>query len=184
MILTMAARLAVLFACLAGASALEQQVAANPIRKVVTMLQAMQKKVTAEGEKEQELFEKFMCYCKNGASTSQKSIADAEAKAPQLAADIEAGEAEVKQLKADIKQAQADRAAAKSAMAEATAIREKEAATFAAYKSEAEANQAAANAAAAAVDKGMAGAFLQTNAAQTLKKLADENQEMSEDSRE
>ena len=38
--------------------------AANPIRKVVTMLQNMQTKVTEEGKKEQDLFEKFMCYCK------------------------------------------------------------------------------------------------------------------------
>eukprot|EP00425_Heterocapsa_triquetra_P009464 CAMPEP_0195130618 /NCGR_PEP_ID=MMETSP0448-20130528/143541_1 /TAXON_ID=66468 /ORGANISM="Heterocapsa triquestra, Strain CCMP 448" /LENGTH=74 /DNA_ID=CAMNT_0040168535 /DNA_START=11 /DNA_END=232 /DNA_ORIENTATION=- len=37
---------------------------ANPIRKVVTMLQNMQMKVTEEGEKEKELYNKFMCYCK------------------------------------------------------------------------------------------------------------------------
>jgi hypothetical protein len=55
----------------------QQQVAANPIRKVVTMLQAMEKKVTAEGEKETELFEKFMCYCKNGDEALAASIADA-----------------------------------------------------------------------------------------------------------
>ena len=35
---------------------------ANPIRRVVNMLQAMQKKVVAEGEKEEELFQKFICY--------------------------------------------------------------------------------------------------------------------------
>merc|ERR1719379_954652 len=97
--------------------------AANPIRKVVTMLQAMEKKVSAEGEKEQELFDKFMCYCKNGDEALAKSIADAEAKAPQLVSDIEAGEAEVKQLKSDLKDHQTDRAAAKTAMAEATNIR-------------------------------------------------------------
>ena len=33
--------------------------AANPIRKVVTMLQNVQKKVEAEGKKEAEMFEKF-----------------------------------------------------------------------------------------------------------------------------
>jgi hypothetical protein len=41
----------------------------NPIRKVVTMLQNMQKKVEVEGKKEEELFEKFMCYCKGGKDT-------------------------------------------------------------------------------------------------------------------
>ena len=42
------------------------RLAVNPIRRVVTMLQSMQKKVEAEGEKEKTLFDKFMCYCKNG----------------------------------------------------------------------------------------------------------------------
>merc|ERR1719214_500187 len=94
------------------------------------MLQAMQKKVTAEGEKEEELFEKFMCYCKNGDEALAKSIADAEAKAPALVADIEEAESQVKQLKADLKSHQTDRAAAKSTMAEATSIRNKEAESF------------------------------------------------------
>merc|ERR1719389_1351238 len=133
----MALRLAVIALALGCATAAEEQVAANPIRKVVTMLQAMQKKVTAEGEKETELFEKFMCYCKNSDGALAKSIADAEDKIGQVTADIEAGEAEVKQLKADLKSHQADRAAAKAAMAEATKIREKEAADFAALKAKA-----------------------------------------------
>merc|ERR1719405_419884 len=149
----------------------EQQVAANPIRKVVTMLQAMEKKVTAEGEKETELFEKFMCYCKNGDEALAKSIADAEEKVGQLPKDIEAAENEVKQLKADLKQHQTDRAAAKTAMAEATKIREKEAASFASLKAEADANIAAATKATAAVEKGMGGSFLQTQAAQVLRNL-------------
>merc|ERR1740138_95928 len=104
------------------------------------MLQAMQKKVTQEGETEEKLFEKFMCYCKNGDSALAKSIADAEAKVPSVTADIEEAEAQVKQLKADLKSHQTDRAAAKAAMAEATSIREKEASTFAALKAEADAN--------------------------------------------
>merc|ERR1719305_1363102 len=94
-----------LVASMGGAAAkLQQQeaVAVNPIRKVVTMLQAMEKKVTAEGEKEKELFDKFMCYCKNGDEALAKSISDAERKAPALAADIQAAEDQVKQLKLDL----------------------------------------------------------------------------------
>merc|ERR1719486_1125353 len=68
------------------------RLAANPIRRVVTMLQAMQKKVTAEGEKEEELFDKFMCYCKNGKGTLEASIETAKNTNDQLAADIEAAE--------------------------------------------------------------------------------------------
>jgi len=59
-------------------------VSANPIRKVVTMIQRMQKQVEEQGEKEKDLFEKFMCYCQSGTADLQKSIADAETKIPQL----------------------------------------------------------------------------------------------------
>jgi len=154
-----------------GAMAAEQEMQANPIRKVVTMLQALQKKVEGEGEKEKELYDKFMCYCKNGDETLAKSISAAEAKAPAVSGDIDAAEAQVKQLKSDLKSHQSDRAAAKAAMAEATSIREKEAATFAALKSEAEANIAAVNKATAAIEKGMAGSFLQTSDAQLLRNM-------------
>merc|ERR1719262_1196906 len=135
------------------------------------MLQMMTKKITAEGEKEQKLFDKFMCYCKHGDEALAKSIADAEAKVPAVGADIEEAEAQVKQLKQDLKSHQTDRAAAKAAMAEATNIREKEASTFAALKAELDANIAAVGKATAAIEKGMAGSFLQTTEAQVLKKL-------------
>merc|ERR1719421_1378214 len=139
------------------------------------MLQAMEKKVAAEGKKETELFEKFMCYCQSSDGALAKSISDAEAKIGQVTADIEAGENEVKQLKSDLKQHQTDRATAKAAMAEATKIREKEAADFAALKAEADANIAAASKATAAVEKGMSGSFLQTAAAQVLRNLVVSN---------
>jgi len=36
----------------------------NPIRRIVNLLQTMQKEVEAEVEKDEEMHEKFMCYCK------------------------------------------------------------------------------------------------------------------------
>merc|ERR1719387_2743414 len=144
---------------------------ANPIRKVVTMLQMMMKKVEAEGEKEEELFEKFMCYCKNGIATLEKTIGDAEAKIPQLESSIKQAEEMKAQLEEDIKNHQADRAAAKAAMAKATAQREKEAAAFAKEHAESLANIDAAKKATAAISKGMAGGFLQTSAAAVLRKM-------------
>ena len=146
------------------------KVAANPIRKVVTMMQALQAKVEAEGEIEKELYDKYMCYCKNGASALAKSIADAEAKGPELTAAIEEATGKLAQLKEDIKSHQADRTAAKTAMAEATAVREKEAAAFAAATGDLKTNLAGLGKAIAAIEKGMAG-FLQTSAASLLKKI-------------
>jgi chromosome segregation ATPase len=155
-----------------GGNAVQATIAAaNPIRKVVTMLQAMQKKVAAEGEKEKELYEKFMCYCKNSGFTLGKGIAEAEAKVPAVGSDISESEARLAQLKQDIKNHQADRAAAKSAMAEATALREKEAAAFSAEKSELDANIGALKGAIQAIEKGMSGTFLQTATAKQLQRL-------------
>merc|ERR1719343_161935 len=155
----------------------EVQVSANPIRKVVTMLQNMVKKVEAEGEKEKELFEKYMCYCKTSGGDLAKSISDAGTKMPELEADIKEKTAKKAQLDEDIKQHQADRAAAKEAMASATALREKEAAAYAKESSEDSANIAAIEKATAAIEKGMGSAFLQTNTASILLHLAEKRQE-------
>merc|ERR1719313_3058411 len=134
------------------------------------MMQMMMKKIEAEGEKEKELFEKYMCWCKSGGAALAKSIADAEEKIPQVMSDIEAAEAEMKQLKLDVEQHKKDRADAKAAMAEATAVREKEAAAFAKENAEFLANIDAITRAIAALEKGMAG-FLQTSAATVLRRL-------------
>merc|ERR1719356_830003 len=150
----------------------ESRLAVNPIRRVVTLLQNMQKKVEAEGEKEQELFDKFMCYCKNGKGDLEASIEAAKTKNDALMSSIEETAATLKQTKADLKTAQEDRAAAKGAVAKATSLREKEAAAYAKESGDFKTNIAAMKKATAAISKGMGGAFLQTSAASVLKKLS------------
>merc|ERR1719247_1361526 len=136
------------------------------------MFQNMEKKVQAEGEKEQALFDKYMCYCKSSGGDLAKSIGDADTKIPQLGADIKEAEAKQAQLKEDLKQHQVDRSAAKQAVADATALREKEAAAYAKEASEAKANIAAVTGAIKALEKGMAGGFLQTRGASILRHLS------------
>jgi chromosome segregation ATPase len=148
------------------------QSAANPIRRVVTMLQSMQKKVTEEGEKEKELFEKFMCYCKNGKGDLEGSIAAGKNKNEQLTAAIKETDAALTQTKADLKTAQGDRADAKAAVAKAEALRAKEAAAYAKESSDLKTNIAAMKSATSAIEKGMGGAFLQTSTAAVLKQLS------------
>merc|ERR1719371_104447 len=82
---------------------------ANPIRKGVTMLQDMQKTVEGEGKKEEDLFDKFMCYCSNGEGALQASIDAGETQIEQLAAAVERGTAEKSQLDQDVAQHKADR---------------------------------------------------------------------------
>jgi len=147
----------------------EVKAAANPVRKVVTMLQNMQKKVEEEGETEKKLYEKFMCYCQNGGKDLETSIGAAEDKVSTLPSEITAQEERLTQLKDEIKKAQTERAAAKRAMKKATAVREKEAAEFAKMKAEADSNMVATAKAIAALEKGVGAGFLQTRTAQDLR---------------
>merc|ERR1719223_2527767 len=63
-------------------------------------------------------------------------------------------------------------AEAKDTIAQATALREREASAYAKVKSDAEANIGALSGAIPAIEKGMAGAFLQTAAASVLRRLS------------
>merc|ERR1719421_797130 len=139
----------------------------------------MQKKVEAEGEKEKELFDKFMCYCKNSGGDLAKGIADSEDKVSELPSAIEEAEASLKHLK----KAQTDRAAAKAAIAEATAIREKEAATFASESGDLKTNIAAVKKAVGALEAGAKGAFLQTESAQVLMNLVQSDDKLDDEDR-
>jgi chromosome segregation ATPase len=162
-------RIVAFLACLAGCQAAAIQ--ANPVRKVVTLLQKMQKQVEMEGEKEKELYDKFMCYCKTGSGDLQASIDAAEVKIPALGKQIEAAEAQKKETEETLAGARKDRDEAKAAMAAATAQREKEAASFAKFQTDTIANIGAIVKAVAALEKGASGSFLQTGSAAVLKKI-------------
>merc|ERR550514_1604577 len=94
---------------LASSSRSGVELGANPIRRVVTMLQMMAKKVEAEGKKQDELFEKFFCYCDSSKATLAKSIEDAETKIPQLESDIKESIEEKAKLDQDLVTHKADR---------------------------------------------------------------------------
>jgi len=144
---------------------------ANPIRKVVTMLQSMQTKVQEEGEKEQAMYDKYMCYCKTAGGDLQASIDKAGSSISELGNKIKAAEEQKVVLGEELKTAQSDRTAAKAAMAEATAVREKEAAAYAIEKADADKDIAAVDKAITAISTGMAGSFLQATGAQMLKQI-------------
>jgi peptidoglycan hydrolase CwlO-like protein len=166
-------RVATLGLLLAGcADAAEMEHRANPIRKVVTMLQMMQNKVTAEGKKAEEIYDKFMCYCDNADTLLAGAIETAENKIPQLEAMVGKDVEMKKQLETDVKNHKADREAAKTAIAEATALREKEAAAFAKASGDLKTNIAALEKAIPAIEKGMGSGFLQTTSASVVKQLS------------
>merc|ERR1719399_1164433 len=160
---------AVMMMLLGAVSATETSV--NPIRRVVTLMQEMQKEVEAEGETEKELFEKFMCYCKGNNESLKKQAADATAAADELTAKVESETGEKKQVDQDLATAKKDRADAKADLSKATKLREKEAAAYAESSSDAKTNLEATGKAIVALEKGMGASFLQSAQAAVLKNM-------------
>merc|ERR1719326_2267182 len=97
---------------LLGSGSADASLGANPIRKVVTLMQNMQKEIEETGKKEKELFEKFMCYCSNNNGALAKSVEDGKAKIDQLSAQLKSDEAEKTQNQLDLVQHKKDREAA------------------------------------------------------------------------
>merc|ERR1719156_490373 len=155
------------------ASAAEQQtMGANPIRKIVTLMQNMQKEIEAEGAKEKELFEKFMCFCSGNSGDLTKKAADAKAAIEELGAKLKAEEAEKVQIGQELIDHKKDREAAGADIEEATMLRGKEADEFATFKADSETNIAAMGKALAFLEKGMGGAsFMQLPGAAKLHHL-------------
>eukprot|EP00747_Dinoflagellata_sp_TGD_P159418 gnl/TRDRNA2_/TRDRNA2_177886_c3_seq4.p1 gnl/TRDRNA2_/TRDRNA2_177886_c3~~gnl/TRDRNA2_/TRDRNA2_177886_c3_seq4.p1 ORF type:complete len:692 (+),score=271.79 gnl/TRDRNA2_/TRDRNA2_177886_c3_seq4:93-2168(+) len=181
-------RIATFLVLLAGANAAESKagahMTANPIRKIVTMLQLMVKKVEAEGEKEQKIFDDFMCYCNNGATALESSISAGKDKIPKVESDLEKTTAEKSQLESDVTKHKSDREAAKKAIATATEVREKEAKAFAEKSGDYKANIAAMKKAVAAIEKGSGGAFLQTQSAVVLRQITENAESISDTDRD
>lgn len=140
---------------------LRAEIEANPIRKVVTILQDMQKELEAEGDKEKGLFEKFMCYCDGNTEGMTKSVEEAAHTITELKSKLEAEKAEKSQLDQELVQHKADRAAAKKDLETAASIRAKEHEDFLALTGDQKENLEAMTGALAALEKGMGSSFIQ-----------------------
>jgi len=145
---------------------------ANPIRRVVNMLQAMQEKVEDEGEQEKELCEKFACYVKKNSAALEGSIAEAKNKISQLDSQVKEDTAAKTQIDEELANHKTDRSEAQTAVQNATKQREKENAIYVKESGDAGANIKALGKAVKAIEEGLGGAaFLQTADGNVLKKL-------------
>jgi len=149
----------------------EAELRANPIRKVVTMLQDMQKTVESEGQKEEELFEKFMCYCSGGEEKLTAAIDQGKAQISSLTSMIERGSGQKSQLDQDLATHKSDREEAQKTIQESTALREKEAAEFGASSGDMKSNIAAMAGAIDSLNKGLSAALLQTGVGNMLRNI-------------
>jgi chromosome segregation ATPase len=143
----------------------------NPIRRIVNLLQMMAKEIEVDGEKDEEMHEKYICYCETNLKKLADGVTALQEQVPQIESSIEEAVSTKSQIESDLVKHKKDREDAKAAIADATAQREKEKAAFDAENAEDMANVAACGKAITAIEKGMASMFLQSGAANTLKNL-------------
>jgi hypothetical protein len=156
----MSTRGLVLLFMLGLSSANAAKVQANPIRKIVTLMQDMQKEIEAEGEKEKVLYDNFMCFCETGSGDLAKTAEGAKAKIDETSATLETDTAEKATLDQELVEHKADREGATKDQAEAQAIRSKENEEYAATAAESKANIGSLSGAIPALEKGMGAASL------------------------
>jgi chromosome segregation ATPase len=154
-----------------SATALELTAHENPIRRIVNLLQSTQKKVEDEGEQQEEMFEKFVCYCDTNSKNLAASVQDLTDAVPQNEASVKSKSEQKTQMEEELKVHKKDRSDANAAIAASEEQRAKDKAAFDAYSTEAKANLAAMKKAVAAIRKGMGEAFLQSSAANVLQKI-------------
>merc|ERR1719272_2250095 len=117
-------------------AAIAEESQSNPLGKVFELMNALEAKIVKEGEAEAKAFKEFFQWCdsssqnlnneiKNG-KTAQEKL---EAKIGELTSDIDVSESEIEKLAAAISTNDGE-------LSEATAIRNKEAADFAASEKE------------------------------------------------
>merc|ERR1719407_183172 len=114
----------------------------------------MAKEIETDGEKDEEMHEKYICYCETNLKKLVDGVAALEDEIPQIEASIEEAVSTKTQLEADLVKHKKDREDAKAAIADATAQREKEATSFGEESTEDKANIAACGKAITAIEKG------------------------------
>jgi len=117
---------------LAGAPA----VAADPLGKVYELMNALEAKITKEGEEEAKAFKDYVEWCDDAAANLRNEIKTGETKKEELEATISKCSADIEANTVKIEELSGAIAADEKELKEATAIRNKEVATFEASEKE------------------------------------------------
>jgi len=117
---------------LAGAPA----VSADPLGKVYELMNALEAKITKEGEEEAKAFKDYVEWCDDAAANLRNEIKTGENKQEELEATISKCKADIEANTVKIEELSGAISADEKELAEATAIRKKERATFEASEKE------------------------------------------------
>jgi len=102
----------------------------SPVKRVVGLLEKMKAELTAEADKEAEMYDKMVCWCETSEKEKTTAVAQAEATIQDLQAEIEERSARFGTLGTEIDALKKQIAEDTAALKQAQAIREKEAGEF------------------------------------------------------
>jgi len=157
---------------------------ANPIRKIITLMQDMQKEIATEGAKEKVLYDKFMCFCNDNSGSMQAKLEAGQDKITELTANIKQEKAEKAQLEQDLVQHNADAEGAKQDLDKATNLHKKELKEMSSSLADAKTNLASITNVIPTLEKGMGSAsFAQMPESHRLRQLVESSQSMSSSDR-
>jgi len=145
-------------------------VAPNPIRKVVGLMQDMQKEIQGEMDKEKALFEKFMCICTEYPAMLSDTVETGKKTIERLAGQLEEEKAEKDQLDQDLKGHNEDKASAEADLGKASNLREKEQTEYESASASGKANVKVLSKMIPAIEKGRA-ALLEDASAANIPKV-------------
>merc|ERR1719472_723528 len=117
---------------LAGAPA----VSADPLGKVYELMNALEAKITKEGEQEAKAFKDYVEWCDDAAANLRNEIKTGENKQEELEATISKCKADIEANTVKIEELSSAISADEKELKEATSIRNKELATFQAAEKE------------------------------------------------
>merc|ERR1719327_1612784 len=120
----------VVFALLLALSPAVYAAKTDPLGKVFQLMADLTAKITKEGAEEAKAFSEYVEWCDNAAANLHYEIKTGEAKKAELEATISKCAADIEACSAKIEDLSGAIAADEKELAEATAVREKEAATF------------------------------------------------------
>lgn len=126
------------------------------------MLTNMKKEVEMEGERNAELFEDYMCYCKSTEERLMKQIFKAKVKIPQILSKMEADKGELNLLTEELDRLHEIRKSAREALKSARALRQTQEKSYTTKSADSEDNIRALEGAVKKLSKGLGG-FLQVS---------------------
>lgn len=102
----------------------------HPVSKVVNLLKDMQKELQTEADADEEVYEKYACFCTKNDKSKTQSISDAETRIGDLDATVNKMAALSQTLQVEIAGVKKEIAQSQKSLATATAMREKATASF------------------------------------------------------